>query len=1242
MTITPTALLSLPIITTGTESGTWGDVVDNGLTAYLDIAIAGGLDITITTADVTLTKTAGTSVATGITTLTAQYAILNIAGIKTGARNLNLPISSKQYTINNAGSGGYLLTVRGVTPTTGVTLVDGEKCIIAWNGAANDYVKIASSVITTMTGVLPLANGGTAATSAPAAMASLTGFTTTATAGATTTLTNTSSFYQLFTGVLTQTVRLPVTSTLALGWTFHICNNSTGNLSVQSSGSDPLITVLPGTTAMCTCIQITGTTAASWEAGLTDFSTATGTGAVVLSTSPTITGNSTTIEGLTVGLGTGAVAGNTVVGVSALATNTTGVGNTAIGLQTLRFNDTGAYNTALGYAALENNSTNSGSNTAIGSFALLDNTGGDGNTAVGRGALQSNDSFDYNTGVGYSAGYLAKGIQNSFFGYNSGYSVTTGSNNVIIGSYTGAAAPISATGSNWIVLSDGAGTVRQVIDSAGNTGFNTTAPVATVDVGGTLRASGVTTLSNLTASQAVFTDVSKNLVSNAITGTGNVVMSISPALTTPALGTPSALVGTNITGTAAGLTAGNVTTNANLTGDVTSVGNATTLTNAPVIAKVLTGYVSGAGVVAATDSILQAIQKLDGNDATNANLTGAVTSVGNATSLGSFSSANLRTALTDETGTGVAVFGTSPAITTSLTTGSTTFALLNTTAATLNIGGAATAISIGAATGTLTVANTTLAANAITASTTLGVTGVSTLTGGAVVQGLTVGRGAGALASNTAVGTGALATNSIGVSNTAVGDNALSAATTADGNTAIGAAVLQSVLTGADNVAVGVSALSGLVTGNQNVAIGAAALTNLDGYSSNVAVGHSAMLSAQCDEAVGVGFSAVAQNTATGTVGIGSLALYTTTSAVGQTAVGYYALQLSTGGGNTAMGYEAGSAITTGANNTILGAYTGSAAPISATGSNWVVLSDGAGTVRQVIDSAGNVGINSDNPQTRLEIAGTTGANQATVTASISGTTMTVTAVTSGAIVVGNLIHGTDVEAYTKVTAFGTGTGGMGTYTVSVSQTVASTTVRVNDAYGSTVIRITNTDTTENVGQPTGGLQFFTSDVSSPTAGVGAYVVAMSESTAPDTALVFGTRNDTGGGVDANERLRITSTGDAQFLTGAVVVYAPAPTAVNASATLTNADLQAQLLVASGVGFTLTMPLGTTLNTLVTWAGVDLGFDFSLINTGSGTITMAGNTGVTIVGTSTVLVSTSGRFRICRTAASTYIVYRIG
>jgi microcystin-dependent protein len=53
----------------------------------------------------------------------------------------------------------------------------------------------------------------------------------------------------------------------------------------------------------------------------------------------------------------------------------------------------------------------------------------------------------------------------------------------------------------------------------------------------------------------------------------------------------------------------------NLTGDVTSVGAVTTLTNAPVIAKVLTGFASGAGTVTASDSLLTATQKLDGNTA---------------------------------------------------------------------------------------------------------------------------------------------------------------------------------------------------------------------------------------------------------------------------------------------------------------------------------------------------------------------------------------------------------------------------------------------------------------------------------------------------------------------------------------------------------------------------------------------------------------------------------------------------
>jgi len=65
----------------------------------------------------------------------------------------------------------------------------------------------------------------------------------------------------------------------------------------------------------------------------------------------------------------------------------------------------------------------------------------------------------------------------------------------------------------------------------------------------------------------------------------------------------------------------------------------------------------------------------------------------------------------------------------------------------------------------------------------------------------------------------------------------------------------------------------------------------------------------------------------------------------------------------------------------------------------------------------------------------------ATFTATISTTTMTVSAVSAGTIAVGQTISGTGVTAGTTITALGTGTGGAGTYTISPSQTVASATV---------------------------------------------------------------------------------------------------------------------------------------------------------------------------------------------------------
>ncbi len=93
----------------------------------------------------------------------------------------------------------------------------------------------------------------------------LQGYTTTATAGGTTTLTVASTYQQYFTGTLNQTITMPVTSTLVLGQSFIIYNNSTGVLTINSSGGNLIVTLAAGTKATVTCILTSGTTAASWS-----------------------------------------------------------------------------------------------------------------------------------------------------------------------------------------------------------------------------------------------------------------------------------------------------------------------------------------------------------------------------------------------------------------------------------------------------------------------------------------------------------------------------------------------------------------------------------------------------------------------------------------------------------------------------------------------------------------------------------------------------------------------------------------------------------------------------------------------------------------------------------------------------------------------------------------------------------------------------------------------------------------
>lgn len=114
------------------------------------------------------------------------------------------------------------------------------------------------------------------------------GYTTTATAAGSTTLTVLSTYDQFFTGITTQTVVLPVTGTLVLGFKFHIQNNSSGVVTVNSSGGNAIVVMVPLSSVIVTCILTSGTTAASWDIEYTGKSAVQGTGAFVLALSPTI------------------------------------------------------------------------------------------------------------------------------------------------------------------------------------------------------------------------------------------------------------------------------------------------------------------------------------------------------------------------------------------------------------------------------------------------------------------------------------------------------------------------------------------------------------------------------------------------------------------------------------------------------------------------------------------------------------------------------------------------------------------------------------------------------------------------------------------------------------------------------------------------------------------------------------------------------------------------------------------
>lgn len=203
-----------------------------------------------------------------------------------------------------------------------------------------------------------------------------------------------------------------------------------------------------------------------------------------------------------------------------------------------------------------------------------------------------------------------------------------------------------------------------------------------------------------------------------------------------------------------------------------------------------------------------------------------------------------------------------------------------------------------------------------------------------------VGGGLGEVLQNIAIGENVLVANTSGGNGEpliAIGNNALTANTTGTGLISIGQDSLKANTSGIKNTVVG--SLSGVLisTGNRNTIVGNASGRTISTSNYSTVIGESALNSANAD-----------YNTA-----IGSNAGAPIISGIGNVCIGAYSNTSLNSNYNIVIGFFTGGNIASGSANTIIGSQLTDFGALAI--SNNVVLGDGVGNFKMVIDSVGRV-----------------------------------------------------------------------------------------------------------------------------------------------------------------------------------------------------------------------------------------------------------------------------------------------